>query len=620
MAATGSLDERRELLERIGERTLLDVFMATCAENGGRPALVAKEGDAFRTRTWAEYRFEASRLAVALRRRGVDHGGTVALMMTNRPEHVIADVATLIAGATPVSVYNTLAPDQLAYIARDCGARVAIVEDGDMLARWLEVRSELPELTTIVVVDTAGADLPEGVESFAALAAEGEALLPSATGELENAWRAVHPDDAVTIIYTSGTTGPPKGVLLSHRNLLYMMEVLQRLLAIEPGQSGISYLPLAHVAERMVTHYVGIRFGGSVTFVRDIGEVLESLQNARPQMFMAVPRVWEKFHVRLLQRIEEMPDRRRALAERAIAAGLERVRLEMAGRPVPPALKARAAVFDRLVFSRIRQGLGLDRLRYAVSGAAPIGAELLEFFAAIGVPILEVYGMTETTAVLTANRPGRIRIGTVGQALPGVEISIADDGEVLARGPNIMSGYLHRADATAETIDADGWLHTGDLGRLDPEGYLTIVGRKKELIITAGGKNLAPNNIEAQIKPRSPIIGQIAAIGDRRPYLVALVVLDGETLPGWMQAEGLAFEGVAAAAAHPAVVAEVQRAIDEGNEHLANPERVRRFAILADEWTAESDELTPSMKLKRSVIAERHADVIESLYAAPAQA
>lgn len=619
MATTELIAERGDVLERVGERTLIDVFMATCADNGGRPALVAKEGEAFRTRTWAEYRFEASRLAVALRRRGVDHGGTVALMMTNRPEHVIADVATLIAGATPVSVYNTLAPEQLAYIAQDCGARVAIVEDTAMLARWLEVRGELPGLTTIVVVDTDGAELPEGVESYEALAAEGESLLPAATGELENAWRAVRPDDAVTIIYTSGTTGPPKGVVLSHRNLLYMMELLQRLLEIEPGQSGISYLPLAHVAERMVTHYVGIRFAGSVTFVREIGEVLESLQSARPQMFMAVPRVWEKFHVRLLQRIEEMPERRRALAERAIAAGLERVRLEMSSRPVPAGLKARTVVFDRLVFSRIRQGLGLDRLRYAVSGAAPIGAELLEFFAAIGVPILEVYGMTETTAVLTANRPGRIRIGTVGQALPGVEIAIADDGEVLARGPNIMAGYLNRADATAETIDGDGWLHTGDLGRLDEDGYLTIVGRKKELIITAGGKNLAPNNIEAQIKPRSPIIGQIAAIGDRRPYLVALVVLDGEALPGWMQGKGLAFAGVAAAAADPAVVAEVQRAIDEGNEHLANPERVRRFAILPDEWTAESDELTPSMKLKRSVIAERHAEVIESLYAEPAR-
>ena len=620
MAMTGTMEEREAILAGIHGRTLVDAFMTTCAEGGGRPALVAKEGEGFRTRTWAEYRFEASRVAAALRRRGVDHGDAVALMMTNRPEHAIADVGTLIAGGTPVSVYNTLAPEQLAYIARDCGARVAVVEDTAMLARWLEVRAELPELATIVVVETDGAELPEGVESYASLAAEGEALLPAAVGALENAWRAVRPDDAVTIIYTSGTTGPPKGVVLTHRNLLYMMEVLQRLLAIEPGQSGISYLPLAHVAERMVTHYVGIRFAGSITFVRDVADVLESLQTARPQMFMAVPRVWEKFHVRLLQRIEEMPERRRALADRAIAAGLERVRLEMAGRPVPAALRARTVVFDRLVFARIRTGLGLDRLRYAVSGAAPIGAELLEFFAAIGVPILEVYGMTETTAVLTANRPGRIRIGTVGQALPGVELAIADDGEVLARGPNIMPGYLHRDEATAETIDGEGWLHTGDLGRIDADGYLTIVGRKKELIITAGGKNVAPNNIEAQIKPRSPIIGQIAAIGDRRPYLVALVVLDAEAVPGWLDAKGLPFEGLAAAARLPAVVAEVQRAIDEGNEHLANPERVRRFAILPDEWTAESDELTPSMKLKRSVIAERHAAVIERLYEEPAQA
>lgn len=619
MAMTGTMEEREAILAGIHGRTLVDAFMTTCAEGGGRPALVAKEGEGFRTRTWAEYRFEASRVAAALRRRGVDHGDAVALMMTNRPEHAIADVGTLIAGGTPVSVYNTLAPEQLAYVAADCGAKVAIVEDVAFLARWLEVRRDLPSLTTLVVVETDGAELPEGVESWDALVAEGEALLPAMTGELENAWRAVRPDDAVTIIYTSGTTGPPKGVVLTHANLLYMLEVVRELLDIAPGQSGVSYLPLAHVAERMTTHYLGIRFGGSITFVRDLADVLESLQTARPQTFMAVPRVWEKFQARLLQRIAETPDpRRRALAERAIEAGTRRVRLEMAGEPVPTGLKVQTALFDRLVFARIRHGLGLDRLRYAISGAAPISGDLLVFFAAIGVPILEVYGMTESTAVITANRPGRIRIGTVGQALPGVELRIAEDGEILARGPNVTSGYLHRADATAEAIDGEGWLHTGDLGSLDADGYLTIVGRKKELIITAGGKNLSPNNIEEQIKPRSPIIAQVCAVGDRRPYLVALVVLDGETLPTWCTQQGIPFDGIASVVDHPKVRAEVQRAIDEGNEHLANPERIRRFAILPDEWTAESAELTPSLKLKRSVIAERHTDTIEALYAEPA--
>jgi long-chain acyl-CoA synthetase len=607
---------REEILAEVEGRTLVDVFMATCDANGGKPALVVKEGGGFRARTWAEYRHEASQLAMALRRAGVDHGDFVALMMTNRPEHVIADIGTLLAGGTPVSVYNTLTAEQIRYIADNCKAKVAIVEDAAFLDRWTSIRDDLPGLELIVVLEADGVDLErDGVTSYERFMAVGADALAGGQGELENSWRAVKPDDPLTLIYTSGTTGPPKGVVLTHRNLLFMLGAASRLLHIEPGQRGISYLPLAHVAERMTTHYLGLRFAGTVYFVKEVSAVLETLQEARPNTFMAVPRVWEKTHAALMAKVHATEDdRRRKLALKAIEVGTKKVRQEAAGQHPSLGLRIQHALFDRLVFSKIREGLGMDELRVALSGAAPISADLLMFFKAIGIEILEVYGMTESTAVITANQPGQVRIGTVGPPLPGVEVRIADDGEILARGPNVTPGYLNRPEATAETLDQDGWLHTGDLGVMDDTGYVRIVGRKKELIITAGGKNLSPNNIEETIKQTSPIIGQLCAVGDERPFISALVVLDAEMLPGWCEQQKIAFSSVAEAAQHPDVLAEVQRAIDAGNEHLARVEQVRKWAIVPSEWTAESEELTPSLKLKRSVIHTKYADVIDGLY------
>jgi long-chain acyl-CoA synthetase len=612
-----TLKIREGILTDIEGRTLLDVFMATCDANGGRAALVAKEGDAFRTRTWTEYRQEASAIAMALRKTGLDHGDVVALMMTNRPEHVIGDIGALLAGATPVSVYNTLTADQIAYIADNCDAKVAIVEDAAFLAIWESVRDQLPDLRLIVVLDPEGADLDrDGVTSYVEFLAAGQDALAVGPGELENSWRAVKPDDALTIIYTSGTTGPPKGVTITHSNLLFQLAVIDRILEHTPGQRGISYLPLAHVAERMTTHYTGIRFAGTVYFVKEVAQVVETLQEARPHTFMAVPRVWEKMHAALNAKIRATEDdRKRKLALKALDVGMAKVREEMAGRTPSLMLRVQHAVFDKLVFAKIRDGLGLDELRYALSGAAPISADLLVFFKAIGIEILEVYGMTESTAVITANQPGAVRIGTVGPALPGIELQIADDGEILARGPIITPGYHGRPDATAEAIDDDGWLHTGDLGSVDDDGYLRIVGRKKELLITAGGKNLSPNNIEETIKQQSPLIAQICAVGDTRPFISALIVLDAEVLPSWCEAQGIAAASVAEASQHPDVIAEVQRAVDAGNEHLARVEQVRQWAIVPTEWTAESEELTPSLKLKRSVIHTKYSDVIDGLYA-----
>ncbi len=609
-----TLREREDILQRIEGRTMIDVFMATCDANGGKPALVVKDGDSFTTHTWAEYRHRASVIAMALRRAGVGHGDFVALMMTNRPEHVIADVGVLLAGATPVSVYNTLTAEQIGYIAGNCEAKVAIVEDGAFLATWLAVAAELPALERIVVIESDGVDTSdERVVSWAEFAATGEGALEGGRGELENSWRAVTPDDAVTLIYTSGTTGPPKGVIITHRNLLYMLEVVKQLLEVRPGQRGVSYLPLAHVAERMTTHYVGISVGGTVYFVKDLAEVLPTLQEARPHLFMAVPRVWEKMQAALLAKIDA-DERKAKLAHKALDAGMTAVRAELAGEKPPRSVRLQLPLWNKLVFSKIRDGLGLDELRYAVSGAAAISPDLLVFYKALGIEILEVYGMTESTAVITANEPGTVRIGTVGTPLPGIEVRLADDGEILARGPIVTPGYWRREEATEEAIDEDGWLHTGDLGEMDDDGYVRIVGRKKELIITAGGKNLSPNNIEETIKQSSPVIGQLCAVGDDRPFIAALVVLDAEVLPGWCEQRGIPFSSVAEAAEHPEVIAEVQRAVDEGNDRLARVEQIKQWRIVPAEWTAESEELTPSLKLKRNVIHSKYADVIDGLY------
>ncbi len=621
MGDDATMTVREEILARTEGRTLLDVFAATCDANWNQVALQVKDGDGFRTYTWGEYRQEASRIAMALRRRGVTHGTHVALMMTNRPEHVIADIGVLLAGGVPVSVYNTLAAEQIAYIADNCAAKVAIVEDAAFLSTWRTVADRLPELEAIVVLEgEVAGDAPEeeagpAVLTYAQLLAEGEEALSTGQGELENSWRAVRPEDAVTLIYTSGTTGPPKGVVITHRGLLYQLAVVMDLLDITAGNRGISYLPLAHIAERMTTHYVGIRAGGTIAFVQDVTEVLPTLQEARPNIFMAVPRVWEKMHTRILGKIHETEnERKRALALKAVEVGTQKVRAELEGRTPSRKLRIQHAIFDRLVFSKIREGLGLDELRYALSGAAPISAELLTFFKAIGIEILEVYGMTESTAVITANTPGNVAIGTVGTPLPGIEVRIAEDGELLARGPIITPGYLNRPEATAEAIDADGWLHTGDLATMDADGFTRIVGRKKELIITAGGKNLSPNNIEESIKQRSPLIAQLCAVGDERPFVAALVVLDAEALPTWAEQRGLQLPDVAAAAEHPEVRAEVQRAIDVGNAELARVEQVKAWEIVPAEWTAESEELTPSLKLKRNVIHSKYQEAIDRLY------
>ncbi|MFL6187181.1 MAG: AMP-dependent synthetase/ligase [Actinomycetes bacterium] len=606
--------ERRQIEEEIQGRTLCDLLAEHAAGHGDTPAMSWKRDGAWQTLSWRDYRQRVAEVAMGLAGLGVGRGDFVAIMATNRPEHVLVDQAAVHAGATPTTFYFTLPPEQIRYLAGHCEAKVAVLEDRDMLKRWQELRDDLPALRYLVVLDGAEEGDGPGVLGWDDLVARGRDALAGDGSGFEELRRRVGLEDNATLLYTSGTTGPPKGVLLTHHNVLYQITALDRLTGLPQGGSSVSYLPLAHIAERVLSIYGPLTRRSHVWFCPDPTQAVEYVREARPTLFFGVPRVWEKVRAGIQAKLAaEESQRKRRIAERAVATGLEVVRCTQRGERVPFGLRARHAVLDRLVLAKVRHAIGLDRCGFASSAASPLAVDVAEFFAALGLPLVEVYGMTETTAVATGNRPGRVKIGTVGPAMAGIEVRLADDGEVLVRGPINTPGYFRQPGATAELIDADGWLHTGDVGELDGDGYLRIVDRKKELIITSSGKNLSPANIEALLKEH-PLIGQALVYGDNRPYVVALVVLDHELAPGWVARNGLGGGDLAALAASEQVLAEVQLAVDAANQRLARVEQVKRFEVLPVEWTAESEELTPTLKLRRRIIHAKYAERIDALY------
>ncbi|HEX8100397.1 MAG TPA: long-chain fatty acid--CoA ligase [Actinomycetota bacterium] len=612
------LAERAAIDAEVEGKTICDLLLRNADDYPARPAISWQEGTTWHTLNWREYRDRVAALALALRRLGVARGTFVAIMARNRVEHVIADLAIVHAGGTPVSLYNTLAPEQISYIANHCQARMAILEGREFMERWEKVKAELPSLEHVILMDDhedfAGYDW---VRSWDSVVTDGTEALgtPEGRAEFEQMWREVNPEDLATLVYTSGTTGPPKAVMITHRNVVWTVSSLNRDLKYPIGLKAVSYLPLAHVAERMATHYLGMYKLAHSFYCPDVLRVFEVVPEVRPQAFLGVPRVWEKLQAGVMAAIGAEPNaRKRKIAMAAIDAGRQAARLEAEGKPVPLALRAKRALFERLVFSKIREKIGLDRCILSVTSAAPISKDTLEFFAGIGLPLLEVYGMTENSGPATANPPERIKMATVGLPLPGVEVKLADDGEILVRGGNISPGYYKDPEKTSETFDADGWLHTGDIGTIDEDGYFKVIDRKKELIITAGGKNISPSNLEALLKSH-PLVGQACVIGDGKKYVSALIVLDGEAAPIWARENGIDFTGVPELAADPRITAEIQRAIDDANQHVSQVERIKRFTILPTEWTVDSEELTPTLKLKRRVIHQKYAEEIESLYA-----
>ncbi|UAK30744.1 fatty acid--CoA ligase FadD11 [Nocardia asteroides] len=559
-------------------------------------------GDAA-TLTWRDYAAQVRTVATGLAGLGVRRGDAVALMMSNRIEFYPLEVGAQHLGATSFSVYNTASPEQIAYVLGNAGVRLVLCEP-----EYVErVRASGVELDHIVCLD----DAPRGTLSVADLIAAGDRNF-----DFEAVWRAVRAEDVATLIYTSGTTGNPKGVETTHGNLMFECYAVDQVLGIRFGDTITSYMPTAHIADRLTALYFQEVFGTQVTCVADPSRIGSALADLHPTIWGAVPRVWEKLKAAVEFAVaDETDEERRAALRWALAVAAQRSARQLNGEPVPDSVAAEWARADQLVLSGLRAKLGLDRVRWAMSGAAPIPAETLGFFAGLGIPIAEIWGMSELTCICSVSHPRDARLGTVGKLLPGMRARLADDGELHVRGPLVMKGYRGEPGKTAEAVDSDGWLSTGDVITIDEDGYLRVVDRKKELIINSAGKNMSPTNIENAIKVATPLIGAIAVIGDGRPYNTALVVLDAETAGPYAARHHLTDPSAAALAADAGVIEQIAAGIAAGNGRLSRVEQVKRFRVLPTFWEAGGDEVTLTMKLKRRVIAEKYATEIAELYA-----
>jgi long-chain acyl-CoA synthetase len=613
---TAEILQRRAAIEaEIAGRTVCDHLRDTAANSADAPALSDRlDGAGWQTLTWAQARQRVLELAAGFAALGLARGERVALMLPNRSEHVLADQAVVHAGGTPVTFYSTLAAEQIAYVAGDCDARIAVLDGAAELARWQPVLDRLPGLQKIIVIDAAACPAGDQYlswQDFSTLATQRYAAQPE---EVAARVAAVGPEDPVTLLYTSGTTGNPKGVLLTHHNVLYEVAAALSIGTVVPGVRWVSYLPIAHIAERMFSIYLPVATAAHVHFCPVTTELIGVVGAVKPTAFFGVPRVWEKIRagIQALLAAEQDDSRRQAVAA-AMETGRRYVQSRQFGHSTPAELEEQFRQADAAVLGPIRALLGLAEADVVSSAAAPLPPEVAAFFAGLGMIILDIYGMTETTGAFTTNAPDAFRLGTVGRVFPGMEVRIAEDGEICVRGPLTTPGYLNLPAQTAALVDADGWLHTGDIGSLDRDGFLSVVDRKKELIITAGGENISPAGIE-NLLVAHPLIGQALAFGDLRPYLVALLTLDGEVAPGWAKAHGIEAGSLAELATHPLVLAEVETAVADANRHLARVQQVKRWRLLPVEWTAETEELTPTLKLKRRIVHAKYADDIDALY------
>jgi long-subunit acyl-CoA synthetase (AMP-forming) len=585
-------------------RTLCEAFQATAAAYADRPALRFKDSD-FEC-GWAEYAATVRRRAAAFAALGIGRGDTVGFMLVNRPALHLCDAAAMHLGVACFSVYNTSSAEQIEYVVRDAANRV-IVTEPQFLDKVLAARERVETLEHVIVIG----DAPEGALSIA----DFEALAEDSF-DFEAAWRAVEPEDLLCLIYTSGTTGPPKGVQLTHANILADWRAVNEVRGVRSGvERSISYLPSAHLLDRWANLYAQMIFGGTTYCCPDPREFVFYSIEVKPTVWGSVPRIWEKLKAALEAGFAAEPDeQKRRLVAAALEVGLKRAKARQAGE-VPAELEERWREANERVFSAVRGRLGLGDCRWFAVGAAPTPPEVLIFFEAIGIEIDEVWGMSETSSIATMSAPGRTRIGTVGKPIPGVELKIAGDGELLVRGPIVMHGYRNMPEQTAEALSEDGWLATGDVGEIDADGSLRIIDRKKELIINAAGKNMSPANIEARIKSACPLAAQVVAIGDRRPYVAALIVLDPDACGAFAAQHGLADASPAAMAREEAVREAIAGGVEAANRQLSRAEQVKRFTLLEEEWEPGGEELTPTLKLKRKPIAEKHAAEIEALYA-----
>jgi len=596
----------------MSEQSLARMFWNRVEKSAGSPAQKFKQQGTWKTLTWREVGSAVRELAAGLAALGRRPGDAVGLLSTSRAEWVQADFAIFSAGCVTIPIYPTYPPDLIEYIVNDAGVKTLIVEDPTQLAKVLEVDKAMPGLEQIVIMQGyEGREPSPRTFTWEALRRLGREKADSLKAELANRVDGIKRDDVATIVYTSGTTGPPKGVVQTHGNHLSALESAAQTTSIAEGDVHLLFLPLAHSFARLES-FIGVHRGLCTAFAESIDKLRENLPETQPHFICSVPRVFEKVYAGAMARAEGGSPVKRKIFNWAVAIGKEVSRLKQANRPVPTALALQYKLAEKLVFSKMQAALG-GRLRFAVSGGAPLSREIAEFFHAAGILILEGYGLTETCPVLTNNREDSYKFGSVGKPLPGVDVKIAADGEILGRGGNIAKGYFKKTEATREVFLEDGWFATGDIGRFDEDGFLFITDRKKDLIVTAGGMNIAPQNIENLLKG-DPFISQVMVHGDRRPYPVALITLNPEELAKFAREQGIMAGDPSVLAKHPKVVERVQRTVDHKNSELQSYAKIKKFVILPEDFTVENGALTPTLKVKRKVISERHRPVLDALY------
>ncbi len=597
----------------MAQETLARMFWNRVERGGDRPAQMFKRDGAWRTLTWRELGSVVQELALGLLALNRQKGEAVALLSTSRAEWVQADMAILSVGGVTVPIYPSYPPDLIAYVVNDSGARTLIVEDAAQLAKALEARPKMGALEQIVVMSGYEATRPPDVVlTWSTLRELGRERQAGLASTLTERLAETTPEDVATLVYTSGTTGPPKGVVQTHGNHVAALTASGQATPTQEGWVHLLFLPLAHSFARLES-FLGPYKGLTTAFAENLDKVADNLREVRPQFICSVPRVFEKVYAKILAGVEAGSPLKKRIFHWAMAVGREVSRLQQQGRPVAGALALKHRIAHKLVFSKLHAALG-GRLMWAVSGGAPLARDIAEFFHAAGILILEGYGLTETCPALTFNRPARFKFGSVGQALPGVELKIAEDGEILARGANIATrGYHKQAEATRQVFEPDGWFHTGDIGRLDDEGFLFITDRKKDLIVTAGGMNIAPQNIENLLKA-DPFISQVMVYGDRRPYPVAVITLNADELTKFAHGQGILTTEPSVLVKNPKVIERVNRTVEEKNSQLQSYAKVKRFAIVPGDFTQEGGELTPTLKVKRKAVTEKYRQVLEDLY------
>ncbi|MEM1160288.1 MAG: long-chain fatty acid--CoA ligase [Pseudomonadota bacterium] len=599
-----------------GHQTIAALFQARCKEMGEQVAHREKDHGIWKSYSWADYWKNAMWVGMALRRMGMQRGEVTSVLSEDRREWLYIDMGAMGIGGVVSGVYTTDSAKQLAYLVNNSGTRFLFLENDEQLDKWLEARDEMPRLEKVIVLDRDGLrDFADPlVMFFDELIAMGKEAAEAEPGGFPGEIAKADPEDTLLLIYTSGTTGPPKGAMVSHRNIVFQMQQVVEPLQVEAGDDQVCFLPLCHVYERLVSVHLQLAAKVVINFAESPETVFDNLQEVSPHTFASVPRVWEKIYSRIQILRSEATGIGRWAFDRAVSAGLAKADYEEKNAPVPAGVMLRYRMWDFLVLTNLRRMMGMDRIRRAGSGAAPVSPELLRWFMAIGVPLLEGYGATETTGAATLNMKGDNNYGTVGRPIPGTEVKISPDGEILVKGDNVFMGYWEMPEKTAETI-RDGWLHTGDVGRIGNDGRLTITGRIKDIIITAGGKNITPAEIESQLK-FSPYISDAVIIGDKKKFLSCLIMIDQENVEKFAQDGAIPFSDFASLCAAPQVQDLIEGEITKVNRDFARVEQIKDFRLIDVLLTAEDDELTPTMKLKRSFVETKHKALIDSMYAA----